>query len=65
MSNKEWDLISYNQTAQTEKMPADQSELASAFLKLLDENHKLKIRLGEATLRIIEQERKIIELKSR
>ena len=62
MSNKEWDLISYNQSAE---MPADQSELASAFLKLLDENHKLKIRLGEATLRIIEQERKIIELKSR
>mgnify|MGYP006278956913 FL=1 len=62
MSNKEWDLISYNQSAE---MLADQSELASAFLKLLDENPKLKISLGEATLRIIEQERKIIELKSR
>ena len=62
MSNKEWDLISYNQSAE---MPADQSNLAAAFLKLLDENHKLKVSLGEATLRIIEQERKIIELKSR
>ena len=62
MSNKEWDLISYNQSAE---IPADQNELASAFLKLLAENHKLKVSLGEATLRIIEQERKLIECNAR
>ena len=57
MSNKEWDLISYNQSAKPEE--------ADKLLWLMDENQKLKTQLGEATMMILNLEKKLTELKAR
>lgn len=63
MANKVWQQISYNQSADVEK--EDPYTLEGRLLKALDEIQRLKIQLGEATVMILNLERKLTEIKAR
>lgn len=62
MANKVWQQISYNQSASFDKEAS--ATVETRLLKALDEIQKLKIQLGEATVIILNLEKKLTELKA-